>query len=145
MRIIVQRVSHSSVKVDGNTVGSIQKGLLLLIGFTHCDDEKQISWMARKVAGLRIFEDEENRMNLSLKEVGGSALAISQFTLYADSRKGRRPSFVDAAPPEIAEPLYSLFCESLINEGIPVEKGIFGAKMDVELLNDGPVTIILER
>lgn len=145
MRLVVQRVSQASVSVDGEGVGSIGRGLVILVGVTHTDGEEQARWLARKVAGLRVFEDAEGKFNVSLREVGGAALVISQFTLYGDARKGRRPSFTDAAPPEMAEPLVAHFADALRGEGIPVETGLFGARMLVEINNDGPVTLVLER
>ena len=144
MRALLQRVAEASVAVDGQVVGTIDSGLLVLLGVTHEDEDEDAAWLARKIAGLRIFEDAEGKMNLGLVEVGGSVLAISQFTLYADSRKGRRPSFVNAARPDHAEPLYESFCQYLAAEGIPVSKGVFGAEMQVALVNDGPVTIWLD-
>jgi D-tyrosyl-tRNA(Tyr) deacylase len=119
--------------------------LLVLVGFTHRDGSDELKWVAHKLAGLRIFEDAEGRMNLSVDEVGGAALVVSQFTLYADILKGRRPAFIDAAEPKQAEQLYDDFCRMLEAEGLQVERGVFGAKMNVELVNDGPVTIIMER
>jgi D-tyrosyl-tRNA(Tyr) deacylase len=145
MRLVLQRVSSASVTVDGRTAGAIERGFLLLVGFTAGDGEAQITWMADKVAGLRVFPDDEGRMNRDLHDVGGSALVVSQFTLYADARKGRRPSFVDAALPEVAEPLYEQFVQALRDRGIRVATGVFGAIMDVALVNDGPVTLVLER
>lgn len=145
MRAVVQRVVRSSVSVDGKVVGQIGKGLNVLIGVRQGDTEEQARWLAHKIAGLRIFEDEQGKMNLSVRDVGGEALVISQFTLYGDTRKGFRPSFVDAAPPEIASPLIDRFVEFLREEGVPVQTGIFQAMMLVEIHNDGPVTIILER
>jgi D-tyrosyl-tRNA(Tyr) deacylase len=145
MRALVQRVSRAAVRVEGETVGAIGRGLVVLVGVTHGDGEEQSAWLARKVAGLRIFEDAEGRMNAGLLDVEGAALVVSQFTLYADARKGRRPSFTDAAPPEIAEPLVEAFAARLADAGVPVETGVFGAYMEVEILNDGPVTILLER
>ena len=145
MRAVVQRVSHAAVKVDGKVTGKIERGFLVLVGFTHQDDSDELGWMAHKLAGLRIFEDAEGKMNLSVDEVGGAALVVSQFTLYADVLKGKRPAFIDAAEPKKAEQLYNDFCRMLEAEGLHVERGVFGAKMDVELINDGPVTIILER
>ncbi len=145
MRLVLQRVSQASVAVDGQIVGRIGPGFVLLVAATHDDSEEQACWLARKVAGLRLFEDADGKLNVSLQEVGGAALVISQFTLYGDARKGRRPSFTDAARPEIAEPLVALFADALREEGIPVETGIFGARMSVEIHNDGPVTLILER
>jgi D-aminoacyl-tRNA deacylase len=144
MRAVVQRVSEASVTVDGEIVGQIGRGFLVLLGIAHADGEKEAAWLARKIAGLRIFEDGEGKMNLGLADVYGSVLAVSQFTLYGDARKGRRPSFVDAARPEHAQPLYAHFCDELAKEGIPVERGVFQAEMKVALINDGPVTLWLE-
>jgi D-tyrosyl-tRNA(Tyr) deacylase len=145
MRIVLQRVSRAKVTVEGRVTGEIGRGLLLLAGFTDGDTEEALAWMADKVIGLRIFPDDEGKMNRSVEEIGGAILVVSQFTLYGDARKGRRPSFVDAARPEIAIPLYERFVALLRAAGRPVETGEFGAMMDVELLNDGPVTLILER
>lgn len=145
MRAVVQRVSRGSVSVEGGVVGAIDRGVVVLVGVTHGDTEEQAEWLARKVAGLRIFEDRAGKMNAGLLDVDGAALVISQFTLYADSRKGRRPSFVDAARPEVAEPLVGHFAQALRDHGVPVEMGVFGAHMRVEIHNDGPVTILLER
>jgi D-aminoacyl-tRNA deacylase len=145
MRIVLQRVSRARVTVEGRVTGEIGRGLLLLAGFTDADGEEALTWMADKVVGLRIFPDNEGKMNRSVEEIGGAILVVSQFTLYGDARKGRRPSFVDAARPEIAIPLYERFVALLRAAGRPVETGEFGAMMDVELLNDGPVTLILER
>lgn len=131
--------------MDGNVVGRVQRGFCLLVGFTHGDGAEQVEWMAEKVIGLRLFGDEEGKMNLSLEDVGGDLLVVSQFTLYGDARKGRRPSFIDAARPEVAEGLYELFVERLRTRGVRVETGEFGAMMDVDLVNDGPVTLWLER
>lgn len=132
--------------VDGRTLGSIEGGLLLLVGFTENDGEDEVDWIARKIVGLRVFNDADEKMNLSVEEVGGGILVVSQFTLYGDTRKGRRPSFVGAAPPEIAEPLYGVFVRRLreLAPG-PVEEGEFGAMMDVALVNDGPVTLVIDR
>ena len=145
MRVVVQRVSRATVKVEGHVVGRIDRGLLILAGFTHGDGEAELVWMARKLSGLRIFEDDGGKMNLSLEDVHGSVLVVPQFTLYADISKGRRPAFIDAAEPERAETLYNRFCDLLAVEGIHVERGVFGARMDVDLINDGPVTIIIEK
>ena len=145
MRILLQRVEKASVIVAGKVVGSIDQGYVLLVGVGHGDGEEQAAWLARKIAGLRVFEDAEGRFNVSIQDVGGSALVVSQFTLYADTRKGRRPAFVDAALPDVAEPLVERFGELLRAEGVPVEMGVFGARMLVEIHNDGPVTIWLER
>jgi len=145
MRIVAQRVVEARVMVEGETVGEIGQGLLLLVGIGRGDDEKELRWLANKVLNLRIFEDEEGRMDRSLLDVGGAILAVSQFTLYGDVRKGRRPSFDRAAPPREAAPLFRQFVEQLEQSGLLVEQGVFGAHMEVELLNDGPVTLILER
>lgn len=145
MRIVLQRVSRARVTVDGRTTGEIGEGLLLLAGFTHSDSVEQVTWMAEKVVGLRIFRDDEGKMNRSLDEIGGAALVVSQFTLYGDAQKGRRPSFIDAARPDTAIPLYERFVLELRARGIHVETGEFGAMMQVELMNDGPVTLVLER
>ena len=144
MRAVVQRVSEASVTVDGQVVGAIGRGFLVLLGVTHTDGEAEALWLARKIAGLRIFEDEAGKFNLALAEVRGAALVVSQFTLYGDARKGRRPSFTDAARPEHAEPLCDRFVELLRAEGVPVETGVFGAMMAVQLVNDGPVTLWLD-
>jgi D-tyrosyl-tRNA(Tyr) deacylase len=145
MRAVVQRVSRASVSVDGEIVGRIGCGVVVLVGVTHGDTQEQAEWLARKVAGLRIFEDSAGKMNAGLLDVNGAALVVSQFTLYADARKGRRPSFTEAAPPEEAEPLVDHFARALRDLGVPVETGIFQAHMLVEIHNDGPVTILLER
>jgi D-tyrosyl-tRNA(Tyr) deacylase len=145
MRAVVQRVSRASVSVEGEIVGAIEQGVVVLVGVTHGDEEEQAAWLARKIAGLRIFEDSAGKMNAGLLDVEGAALVISQFTLYADARKGRRPGFTDAAPPEVAEPLVGHFAQVLRDHGVPVETGAFGAHMLVEIHNDGPVTIVLER
>jgi D-aminoacyl-tRNA deacylase len=145
VRVVLQRVRNAKVRIGERTAGEIGVGILVLAGFAASDDETAIRWMADRIVGLRIFPDEDGRMNRSLRDVGGAALVVSQFTLYGDSRKGRRPSFVDAAPPEIATPLYERFIAALREEGVPVETGEFGAMMTIELTNDGPVTLILER
>ena len=145
MRIVLQRVSRAKVTVDGRVTGEIGRGLLLLVGFTDGDTDDALAWMADRVAGLRVFPDDEGRMNRSVQEVDGGLLVVSQFTLYGDTRKGRRPSFVEAARPEVAIPLYERFLQMLRATGRPVQTGEFGAMMDVELVNDGPVTLILER
>ena len=145
MRAVVQRVSRASVTVDGQVVAAIGPGLVILLGVSHDDGPAQADWMACKIAGLRVFEDGAGKMNLGLLDVEGEALVVSQFTLYGDCRKGRRPSFVDAAHPEIAEPLIQRFVETLRQTGVPAEIGVFGAHMLVEIHNDGPVTLILER
>jgi D-aminoacyl-tRNA deacylase len=145
MRALVQRVSKASVSINGKIVGQIGRGVVVLVGVTHGDTQEQAEWLARKVAGLRIFEDSAGKMNAGLLDVDGAALVVSQFTLYADARKGRRPSFTDAALPEVAEPLVEHFAQALRDEGVPVETGVFQAYMLVEIHNDGPVTILLER
>lgn len=145
MRVVVQRVSHARVRVAAQTVAEIGRGLVVLVGVTGRDTAAEAEWLARKVAGLRVFEDDQGRMNAGLLDVGGSALVVSQFTLYADARKGRRPSFTDAALPDVAEPLIQHFADTLAAAGVPVQRGVFGAHMMVEIHNDGPVTILLER
>jgi D-tyrosyl-tRNA(Tyr) deacylase len=150
MRILLQRVSRAEVRVrepngDTRVTGAIGRGFALLIGVTHADGEENAAWMAEKIAGLRLFSDAADKMNLSLGDVGGAVLAVSQFTLYGDASKGRRPSFIDAARPEVARPLYEQFVGMLRERGLTVETGEFGAMMDVELVNDGPVTLWLER
>jgi D-tyrosyl-tRNA(Tyr) deacylase len=147
VRVVLQRVSRAAVRVDGKTVGEIGRGFLVLAGFAPTDGEAALEWMAEKVVGLRLFGDAEGKMNRDLAEVGGAVLVVSQFTLYGDAKKGRRPSFTDAAPPEIAIPLYERFVTLLRAKagGIPVATGEFGAMMEVELVNDGPVTLLLER
>jgi D-tyrosyl-tRNA(Tyr) deacylase len=144
MRAVVQRVSEASVHVDGHVVAAIGRGLLVLVGIAPDDGEEEAAFLARKVAGLRIFEDTAGKMNLSLGDVQGAVLAVSQFTLYGDVRRGRRPSFTAAAPPEQAEPLYQRFCTLLEQEGVPVARGMFQAHMAVRLVNDGPVTLWLD-
>ena len=145
MRVLLQRVSRAEVRVEGAVVGAIARGFCLLVGFTHTDTETQAVWMADKVAGLRLFGDAEGKMNLGLEDVGGAVLVVSQFTLYGNAEKGRRPSFVDAARPEAAVPLYERFVGLLRERGLTVATGSFGAMMDVELVNDGPVTLWLEK
>ncbi|MBQ3114858.1 MAG: D-tyrosyl-tRNA(Tyr) deacylase [Clostridia bacterium] len=144
MRAVVQRVSYASVKVDGIVTGEVKKGLLVLLAVCDDDTKKDLEYMADKVAGLRIFEDNDEKMNLSVMDIGGEVLVISQFTLYGDCRKGKRPSFVSAGEPNYANMMYEEFINSIKERGITVEKGIFGADMKVELLNDGPVTILLD-
>jgi len=144
VRAVVQRVSSARVEVDGEVTGSIGRGLLVLLGVGQGDTEKQAAWLAEKIAGLRIFEDEAGKMNLSAEEVGGGVLVVSQFTLLADCRKGRRPSFTEAAPPEVAERLYQEFVRRVRECGVRVETGVFQAKMRVHLVNEGPVTIWLD-
>lgn len=145
MRIVLQRVSRARVTVEGRSTGEIGEGLLLLVGFKHSDGEAELLWMAEKVSTLRVFRDAEGKMNRSVEDAGGAVLVVSQFTLYGESQKGRRPSFVAAARPEVAVPLYERFVELLRDRGRPVATGEFGASMQVELVNDGPVTLILER
>ena len=145
MRVLVQRVSQAAVMISGRTVGAIDRGLLLLVGFNQSDTADSSTWMAEKVCGLRIFPDAEDKMNRSLVDVGGGLLVVSQFTLYGDASKGKRPSFIDAARPELAIPLYDDFVAQLRKQVPRVETGEFGANMQVSLINDGPVTIWLER
>jgi D-tyrosyl-tRNA(Tyr) deacylase len=144
MKAVIQRVKQSSVSVDGKIVGSIQRGMLILLGVSQEDRESHADYLADKIANLRIFEDAAGKMNLSLPDTGGEALVVSQFTLLGDCRKGRRPSFINAAPPEKANHLYEYFTQKLRDKGIPVQTGIFRAMMDVSLVNDGPVTLIVE-
>lgn len=143
MRVVLQRVEHAAVTVEGETAGEIGHGLLALVGVGDRSTGDDAEWLAAKTQGLRIFADEDGRMDLSVADVGGTVLAVSQFTLYGDASKGRRPSFVHAAPPEAGERLYELFCDSV--DEVPVERGVFGAHMDIDLTADGPVTILLER
>jgi D-aminoacyl-tRNA deacylase len=145
MRILLQRVTRAEVRVDSRITGQIGRGFLLLVGLTHADTDAELQWMADKIAGLRLFPDADEKMNLALSDVGGAVLVVSQFTLYGDAAKGRRPSFIDAARPEIAIPLYERFIALLRDRGLTVETGEFGAMMQVELINDGPVTLWLER
>lgn len=144
MKVVLQRSKKASVTVDGTVTGAIEHGYVLLVGLTHTDTQEDAAYVAKKIAGLRLFEDEDGKMNRSINETGGAILSVSQFTLYGDTRKGRRPSFIEAARPETAEPLYDYFNEQLRSYGLTVETGIFGAMMDVALVNDGPVTIIVE-
>jgi D-tyrosyl-tRNA(Tyr) deacylase len=145
MRLLIQRVSKASVTVEEQTISKIGKGLLILLGVGHGDGEEQAAFLAEKTANLRIFEDEQGKTNLSVLDVKGEAIVVSQFTLYADTRKGRRPSFTDAALPEVASPLVDRFVELLRSHGVPTQTGQFGADMKVEIHNDGPVTIWLEK
>ena len=146
MKIVLQRVKNASVSVTGEQISEIGSGLLLLVGIARGDGEAKVDWLAEKVTGLRVFADAEGRMNLDVRESGGEILAVSQFTLLANTQKGKRPSFVDAAPPEEAERLFDYFCRQLREAGVAsVETGSFGAMMEVTLVNDGPVTIVLER
>jgi D-tyrosyl-tRNA(Tyr) deacylase len=144
MRAFVQRVSYARVTVGGRVTGAIERGLLVLLGATHRDGDAEADWLARKIAGLRVFEDDGGRMNLDLAAVGGRALVVPQFTLYGDARRGRRPDFIAAARPEQAEPLFERFCGTLAGLGLGVERGVFRAHMAVELLNDGPVSLMIE-
>jgi D-tyrosyl-tRNA(Tyr) deacylase len=144
MRALLQRVRRARVLVEQETVGAIERGLLVLLGVTHADTAEQARWLAEKVATLRIFADENGKMNLDVSEAGGAVLVVSQFTLYGDCRKGRRPSFVDAAPPDVAIPLYEAFIDALKAQGVPTATGRFGAMMQVELVNDGPVTLLVD-
>ena len=145
MRVVLQRVTRATVTVEGRITGAIEHGLALLVGFAGEDSEDNLRWMADKIVGLRIFADEEGKMNRSVEDVRGALLVVSQFTLYGDTRKGRRPSFVNAAPPEQAIPLYERFIEILRASDLDIATGEFGAHMSVELVNDGPVTLILEK
>jgi D-tyrosyl-tRNA(Tyr) deacylase len=145
MRVVLQRVTGASVTIEGRVAGAIDRGFCLLAGFTHADTPVEVDWMAEKIAGLRLFSDAEGKMNLGLSDVGGSVLVVSQFTLYGDVVKGRRPSFIDAARPEVAIPLYERFVASLRKLGLEVATGEFGAAMQVLIRNDGPVTLILDR
>jgi D-aminoacyl-tRNA deacylase len=146
LKVVLQRVKNASVSVDGQRISGVGHGLLLLVGVAKGDEKATADWLAEKVAGLRVFTDADGKMNLDVREIDGKVLAVSQFTLLADTRKGKRPSFVNAAPPEEAEHLFNYFCEKLRAAGVrSVETGAFGAMMDVELLNHGPVTIVLER
>jgi D-aminoacyl-tRNA deacylase len=145
MRVVVQRVSRASVTIDGEVTGRIGRGLLLLTAMTGQETREDLEWMASRCVGLRVFPDEEDKMNRSLEEAGGALLVISQFTLYGDCRKGRRPSFIGAGAPEVSEPLFGRFLETLRALGVEVQTGRFGAMMQVELVNDGPVTLIIDR
>ncbi len=145
MRALVQRVSHAQVTVQGQVVGAIDRGFVVLLGVTHRDRPAEAAWLAQKIYGLRLFEDEDGKMNRALSDVGGSVLVVSQFTLYGDAGKGRRPSFIDAARPEQAEPLCDYFVAQLRQWGLTVATGVFGAVMQVDIYNDGPVTLMLER
>lgn len=145
MKLLVQRVANANVKVDDKIVGKVDKGFLVLCGVTHTDTKETADYLVKKLLNLRVFEDENKKMNLSLKQVNGELLIVSQFTLYADTSSGNRPSFINAAKPDMANELYEYFCSQCAKEGIHVEKGVFGAHMEVSLLNDGPVTIMLEK
>lgn len=144
MRLVVQRVTEARVQVNGETVGEIGKGVMVLVGITHEDSEKDIEYLAEKLVHLRIFEDEKERMNLSLADIGGAILSVSQFTLYGDTRKGRRPNFMDAAKPEAAKKIYDMWLAALKGKGIDVQDGKFGEMMEVSLVNSGPVTFIID-
>lgn len=145
MKLVIQRVKNASVEVEGRIVGKIEKGFLVLIGIKSGDTKEQADYLVKKLCNLRVFSDENDKMNLALKDVAGKLLIVSQFTLYGNCNDGNRPSFIEAARPEEAIPLYEYFCEECANRGIEVQKGIFGADMKVQLLNDGPVTIIIEK
>ena len=145
MRVVLQRVSQATVRIHGRVAGSIGPGFCLLVGFTHGDTPAQVDWMAEKISSLRLFSDSQGKMNLGLEETGGAVLVVSQFTLYGDAVKGRRPSFIDAARPEVAVPLYQRFLDVLRGRGMAVAAGEFGADMQVEIHNDGTVTLILDR
>lgn len=144
MKLVIQRVANATVKVEGETIGEIEKGFLVLVGMKQGDTKEQADILVKKLCNLRVFEDENNKMNLSIKDINGKLLIVSQFTLYADCKKGNRPSFIEAARPEEAEPLYEYFKQKCMEEGIEIQSGKFGADMKVSLLNDGPVTIIIE-
>jgi D-tyrosyl-tRNA(Tyr) deacylase len=144
VRALVQRVARAEVRVAGEVRGRIAAGLVVLLGATHADGERDVEWLARRVAGLRVFADDAGRMNRDLREVGGAALVVPQFTLYGDARHGRRPDFTAAAPPEQAEPRFEAFCGALARQGVRVERGVFRAAMELELVNDGPVTLLVE-
>lgn len=145
MRLVVQRVSSASCEVDGKITGKIDNGFMVLCGITHDDTKENADFLAKKLCNLRVFEDENEKMNLNIKQVGGKLLVISQFTLYADTTQGNRPSFINAAKPDYANELYEYFMDKCREEGLEVEKGIFGAHMNISLVNDGPVTIMLEK
>ncbi|MEA3247790.1 MAG: D-aminoacyl-tRNA deacylase [Gemmatimonadota bacterium] len=145
MRVLLQRVSRAHVTVEGRETGRIDRGFVVLVGFTHGDGDAHLQWMADKIVGLRLFADPDDKMNLALADVGGALLVVSQFTLYGDAAKGRRPSFIQAAHPDAAVPLYERFITALRERGTPVQTGEFGEMMQVELVNDGPVTLWLER
>lgn len=145
MRVLIQRVKNASVTIDGKEISKIEKGFLVFVGITHTDTEKEADYLVKKVTNLRVFEDENGKMNLSLKDVDGKLLVVSQFTLYGNCENGNRPSFTEAAKPDIANPLYEYFCSKCEQTGIEVQKGIFGADMKISLLNDGPVTIMIEK
>jgi len=145
VRVVLQRVRQASVEVDGQVVARIDAGLLALVGVGQGDGEEQARWLAEKTVGLRIFADDEGKMNRSLMDIGGAVLAVSQFTLLGDCRKGRRPSFIGAAPPEIGERIYKCYADAVAARGVDVQRGVFGADMQVSLVNDGPVTMVVDR
>ena len=145
MRVLVQRVKEANVKVDGKEISKIEKGFLVFVGVTHSDTTKEVDYLAKKVTNLRVFEDENEKMNLSLKDVGGKLLIVSQFTLYGNCEQGNRPSFTEAGKPDMANELYEYFCNKCQESGIEVQKGIFGADMKISLINDGPVTLMIEK
>ena len=145
MKLVIQRVKHASVEVEEKIVGKLEKGFLVLIGVKAGDTKEQADYLVKKVCNLRVFTDENDKMNLSLKDVGGQLLIVSQFTLYGNCNDGNRPSFIEAARPEEAIPLYNYFCDECVKRGFDVQKGVFGADMKVQLLNDGPVTIVIEK
>lgn len=145
MKLVIQRVKKANVEVENKTVGKIEKGLLVLVGITHKDTKQDADYLAKKLCNLRIFEDENQKMNLNLKDVSGKLLIVSQFTLYANCKDGNRPSFTDAAKPDMANELYEYFCKKCEEHQIEVQKGVFGADMQVSLVNDGPVTIVMEK
>ncbi len=145
MKLVIQRVKEANVEVEGNIVGKIDKGFLILVGITQSDTTENADYLVKKVSNLRVFEDENEKMNLSIKDIDGKFLIVSQFTLYADCSGGNRPSFTNAARPEMANELYEYFCDKCVENGIEIQKGIFGANMKVGLVNDGPVTIVLEK
>lgn len=145
MKLVIQRVKNASVEVEEKIVGKIEKGFLVLIGVKAGDTKEQADYLVKKVCNLRVFTDENDKMNLSLKDVGGQLLIVSQFTLYGNCNDGNRPSFIEAARPEEAIPLYNYFCDECVKRGFDVQKGVFGADMKVQLLNDGPVTIVIEK
>ena len=145
MRLVVQRVKNAKVTVDNRVTGKINQGFLVLLGVTHSDTKETADFLVKKLCNLRVFKDENDKMNLSIKDINGELLIVSQFTLYANTKEGNRPSFIEAAKPDLANPLYEYFMKKCVEYGIKVEKGVFGAHMDVSLLNDGPVTIIMEK
>lgn len=145
MKAVVQKVSKASVKVEGKISGEIEQGILVLLGIKNDDNDRIVEWMSNKLVNLRIFPDEDGKLNLSVKDVGGKILIVSNFTLYGELKKGFRPSYINAAKPEISEPIYSAMISATKEKGVEVQTGVFGAMMDVEIINDGPVTVILEK